>query len=203
MTNQLPNSQGSPNRNGSLRNISNGQNNNNHANNLNSAGNSSSSPSSNGISPNRSSFNQANNKSNNPFFNESQNPNNNSQNHANHNFPNPSQDLLHNPIKVIGLYDFHGQDNEDLPFKKGEILSVIEKQEAQWWTARNDRGSIGHIPVPYIKVLDSGESNNRNGSTRNKRSSVKNNNNNPKVLNVPNLHVVLIRRPANAYWEIF
>ena len=56
-------------------------------------------------------------------------------------------------IRVIGLYDFHGQDGEDLPFVKGEILTILEKQEEQWWTARNEFGDIGHVPVPYIKVF--------------------------------------------------
>ena len=32
-------------------------------------------------------------------------------------------------ILVKALYDFQGQDDEDLPFKKGDILEVINKQE--------------------------------------------------------------------------
>lgn len=56
-------------------------------------------------------------------------------------------------MRVIGLYDFHGQDSEDLPFVKGEILTILEKQEEQWWTARNEYGDIGHVPVPYIKLF--------------------------------------------------
>ena len=45
-------------------------------------------------------------------------------------------------------------DLDDLPFKKGEILTVISKDEDQWWTAKNSLGQTGSIPVPYIeKVL--------------------------------------------------
>jgi hypothetical protein len=38
--------------------------------------------------------------------------------------------------------DGHGvrsvfQDPDDLPFKKGEILTVVSKDEEQWWTARH------------------------------------------------------------------
>jgi C-crk adapter molecule crk len=29
------------------------------------------------------------------------------------------------------------QDPDDLPFKKGEILTVVSKDEEQWWTARH------------------------------------------------------------------
>ncbi len=45
------------------------------------------------------------------------------------------------------------QDPEDLPFKKGEMLTVINKDEEQWWTARNALGRVGAIPVPYIKPV--------------------------------------------------
>ena len=47
------------------------------------------------------------------------------------------------------------QDPEDLPFKKGEILEVITKDEEKWWMARNADGQTGQIPVPYVtKVTD-------------------------------------------------
>ncbi|XP_016943991.1 adapter molecule Crk isoform X4 [Drosophila suzukii] len=52
--------------------------------------------------------------------------------------------------KVIGKFDFVGSDQDDLPFQRGEILTVIRKDEDQWWTARNSSGKIGQIPVPYI-----------------------------------------------------
>jgi len=42
------------------------------------------------------------------------------------------------------------KDQDDLPFQRGEILTVIRKDEDQWWTARNSSGKIGQIPVPYI-----------------------------------------------------
>ncbi|CAO2631064.1 Crk-like protein [Lemmus lemmus] len=54
---------------------------------------------------------------------------------------------------VRTLYDFPGNDAEDLPFKKGEILVIIEKPEEQWWSARNKDGRVGMIPVPYVEKL--------------------------------------------------
>ncbi|XP_010770573.1 adapter molecule crk-like, partial [Notothenia coriiceps] len=38
---------------------------------------------------------------------------------------------------VRALFDFPGNDDEDLPFKKGDILRVLEKPEEQWWNAAN------------------------------------------------------------------
>ena len=42
------------------------------------------------------------------------------------------------------------QDAEDLPFKKGEVLEVISKDEDKWWCAKNSAGRTGQIPVPYV-----------------------------------------------------
>lgn len=68
------------------------------------------------------------------------------------------------PIQPIGgpeenleyvrtLYDFTGSDAEDLPFKKGEILIILEKPEEQWWSAKSKEGRVGMIPVPYVEKL--------------------------------------------------
>ncbi|XP_062814912.1 crk-like protein isoform X2 [Anolis carolinensis] len=54
---------------------------------------------------------------------------------------------------VRALYDFAGKDAEDLPFQKGEVLSIEEKPEEQWWRARNKEGRQGMIPVPYVHRL--------------------------------------------------
>ncbi|KAI8036433.1 adapter molecule Crk isoform X1 [Drosophila gunungcola] len=56
--------------------------------------------------------------------------------------------------KVIGKFDFVGTDQDDLPFQRGEVLTVLRKDEDQWWTARNSSGKIGQIPVPYIQPHD-------------------------------------------------
>ncbi|XP_065100308.1 crk-like protein [Paramisgurnus dabryanus] len=54
---------------------------------------------------------------------------------------------------VRTLYDFTGSDAEDLPFKKGEILIILDKPEEQWWSAKNKEGRAGMIPVPYVEKL--------------------------------------------------
>ncbi|NP_001083483.1 adapter molecule crk [Xenopus laevis] len=49
------------------------------------------------------------------------------------------------------LFDFIGNDDEDLPFKKGDILRIREKPEEQWWNAEDSDGRRGMIPVPYVE----------------------------------------------------
>lgn len=55
------------------------------------------------------------------------------------------------------------QDSDDLPFKKGEILFIVNKDEEQWWTARNQLGQTGQIPVPYVELLDENSQASRQG----------------------------------------
>ncbi|KAF7688600.1 adapter molecule crk-like [Silurus meridionalis] len=52
---------------------------------------------------------------------------------------------------VRALFDFPGNDDEDLPFRKGDLLRVLEKTEEQWWSAQNSDGRKGLIPVPYVE----------------------------------------------------
>ncbi|XP_046384430.1 adapter molecule Crk [Ischnura elegans] len=59
--------------------------------------------------------------------------------------------------KIVAKYDFDGRDADDLPFKKGDILTVVSKDEEQWWTARNSCGRTGSIPVPYVQKLEDGQ----------------------------------------------
>ncbi|KAL8603809.1 hypothetical protein ACOMHN_058544 [Nucella lapillus] len=51
--------------------------------------------------------------------------------------------------KLLGRYDFGGRDPEDLPFSKGDVLELISKDEEEWWTARDQNGRVGQIPVKY------------------------------------------------------
>lgn len=67
---------------------------------------------------------------------------------------------------VTAKFDFRGNDPDDLPFKKGDILTIISKDEDQWWTAKNSRGQIGSIPVPYVQPCDSTNSNTNNINNR-------------------------------------
>jgi len=58
-------------------------------------------------------------------------------------------------LKVKAKFNFLGNDPEDLPFSKGDVMTVIKKEEDKWWLAQNDQGREGMIPVPYIEVIQS------------------------------------------------
>ncbi|MFH4975493.1 hypothetical protein AB6A40_002202 [Gnathostoma spinigerum] len=52
--------------------------------------------------------------------------------------------------KMVCLYTFNGEEPEDLPFKKDEILEIIGKPQDEWWEARNALGNTGLVPATYL-----------------------------------------------------
>lgn len=57
--------------------------------------------------------------------------------------------FIHSMPSVISIV----QDAEDLSFKKGDILVVVEQNEEKWWTAVDEQGNKGLIPEPYVKKV--------------------------------------------------
>lgn len=64
-----------------------------------------------------------------------------------------STNLTEPLFRVQAQYPFTGKDAEDLSFKKGDILVVVEQNEEKWWTAMDEQGNKGLIPEPYVKKL--------------------------------------------------
>ena len=58
-------------------------------------------------------------------------------------------------LSVYCLCDIVQDDPEDLSFKKGDTMTVLRKDEDEWWFAQHDDGRKGSIPVPYVKVVSS------------------------------------------------
>lgn len=42
------------------------------------------------------------------------------------------------------------QDKEELPFVAGEVLTLLRKDNEDWWTMQNSRGVVGTVPVKLI-----------------------------------------------------
>lgn len=53
---------------------------------------------------------------------------------------------------ALCLYDFASSDPDHLPFRKNEILEIVEKEASGWWAAlRDDR--IGWVPSSFLAEL--------------------------------------------------
>lgn len=56
----------------------------------------------------------------------------------------------------VALYDYEARTDEDLSFKKGDQLEIINDTQGDWWYARSRAtGQCGYIPSNYVAKLKS------------------------------------------------
>ncbi|ORY90841.1 hypothetical protein BCR35DRAFT_274858 [Leucosporidium creatinivorum] len=53
--------------------------------------------------------------------------------------------------RAIALYDFNGVESTDLPFKKGDIITILAKDDEEWWKGRL-KISEGMFPRNYVEA---------------------------------------------------
>ena len=61
----------------------------------------------------------------------------------------------------VAKYDYDSRTEDDLGFRKGELLYIINTEEGDWWYAQHkENGGKGFVPSNYIaeyKSLDAEE----------------------------------------------
>lgn len=72
----------------------------------------------------------------------------------------PSSPDSNHPV-FVGKYDYDSRTDDDLSFKKGNLMHIISTDEGDWWFARSkETGKEGYIPSNYVaewKSLDAEE----------------------------------------------
>uniref|UniRef100_A0AAY4CP90 Intersectin-1 n=1 Tax=Denticeps clupeoides TaxID=299321 RepID=A0AAY4CP90_9TELE len=53
--------------------------------------------------------------------------------------------------QVIGMYDYTAQNDDELPFGKGQIINVLSREDPDWWKGELN-GSVGLFPSNYVKM---------------------------------------------------
>lgn len=54
--------------------------------------------------------------------------------------------------RVRALYDFHPSESGELPFRRGDVISVLDSVYKDWWRG-SLRGQVGIFPVNYVEIL--------------------------------------------------
>lgn len=55
--------------------------------------------------------------------------------------------------KVIALYPYTAQNEDELTFDKGAVIYVINKEDDAWWKGESN-GVVGVFPSNYVAVSD-------------------------------------------------
>ena len=75
--------------------------------------------------------------------------------------PPPKPEPTVNYPIYVGKYDYDSQTDDDLSFKKGDLMYIISTEEGDWWFARSrDNRKEGYIPSNFVaeyKSLDAEE----------------------------------------------
>ncbi|WVQ93256.1 hypothetical protein IAU59_000322 [Kwoniella sp. CBS 9459] len=51
-------------------------------------------------------------------------------------------------------YDFDADGDDELTVKDGEVVTVVDKENDEWWLVRNNRGKEGVVPAAYVQLND-------------------------------------------------
>jgi len=56
------------------------------------------------------------------------------------------------PVKVRSVFKFKGTNNDELKFKKGDIITITQKEDGGWWEGTLD-GKTGWFPSNYVEDI--------------------------------------------------
>ncbi|KAH7317531.1 hypothetical protein B0J17DRAFT_724373 [Rhizoctonia solani] len=71
-------------------------------------------------------------------------------------FPRSYVDVVEKVAKAKALYAYEGSNADELPLVEGDVLSIVDKCEADWWKAEKD-GMVFIVPAGYLELMDDEE----------------------------------------------
>eukprot|EP00117_Sycon_ciliatum_P010415 scpid4432/ scgid12327/ Spectrin alpha chain, brain; Alpha-II spectrin; Fodrin alpha chain; Spectrin, non-erythroid alpha chain len=57
---------------------------------------------------------------------------------------------------VMAMFDYVAKTPRDLPMKKGDVLTLLNASNKDWWKVESPSGQQGFVPAAYVKKMDQG-----------------------------------------------
>ncbi|KAF4614764.1 hypothetical protein D9613_003419 [Agrocybe pediades] len=57
------------------------------------------------------------------------------------------------PRKAKAVYSYQSQNADELPFTEGDVLSIVDTSEEEWWKAEQS-GMVFIVPAAYLEVVE-------------------------------------------------
>lgn len=54
------------------------------------------------------------------------------------------------PFQVVALYDYQAQRSDELSFLRGDVITVLYKDNDNWWMGELSDGNQGFFPATYV-----------------------------------------------------
>ncbi|XP_022330713.1 tyrosine-protein kinase CSK-like isoform X1 [Crassostrea virginica] len=62
------------------------------------------------------------------------------------------QEKWSNGTQVVANYNFEGSNPDDLPFKKGDVITIVQStRDPNWYKGQNEHGQEGMFPATYVQ----------------------------------------------------
>ena len=68
-----------------------------------------------------------------------------------------SQEQADLGVCAVTLYDYEAEDENEITFEPGEVITNIEKPDDNWWQGLNQQGTFGLFPANYVEEIDPSE----------------------------------------------
>lgn len=56
-------------------------------------------------------------------------------------------------VEARAVYTYTGNNPDELPFNEGDILSIIDTGEDEWWKAEQG-GVVFIVPAAYLEIVE-------------------------------------------------
>lgn len=50
------------------------------------------------------------------------------------------------------MFDYMGQQDDELSFKEGDVITLVAKEEEAWWKGEL-KGVVGVFPSNYVELI--------------------------------------------------